>query len=50
MTKKAKKITPQDNAANIQNPNRGVPGQNKQRTQNQDNRGKQLQQQKNPKP
>ncbi|WP_394908487.1 hypothetical protein [uncultured Helicobacter sp.] len=34
-----KKITPQDNAANMQNANKGT---NKQYAQNQGNRGKQL--------
>ena len=37
-----KKITSQNNAANMQNANKGVPGQNKQYAQNQGNRGKQL--------
>ncbi|MBO5730786.1 MAG: hypothetical protein J6R67_06290 [Treponema sp.] len=38
----AQKIKPEDNAANIQNANKGVPGQNRQRAQNQGNRGKQM--------
>ena len=37
-----KKITPQDNAANINNPNKGTLGTNKQYDQNQGNRGKQM--------
>ncbi len=37
-----KKITSQNNAANMQNANKGMPGQNKQYAQNQGNRGKQL--------
>ena len=37
-----KKITPQDNAANMQNANKGTKGTNKQYAQNQGNRGKQL--------
>lgn len=37
-----KKISPKDNAANMQNPNKGTPGVNKQYAQNQGNRGKQL--------
>lgn len=36
-----KKIQPQDNAANMQNPNKGSNGTNKQYDQNQGNRGKQ---------
>ena len=40
-----KKIKPQDNAANMQNVNKGVQGQNQQAAQNQGNIGKQ----KNPK-
>jgi len=38
----AKKISPADNAANIPNANKGVPGQNQQRAKNQGNRGKQM--------
>ncbi len=37
-----KKITPQNNAANMQNANKGTSGTNKQYDQNQGNRGKQL--------
>ncbi|WP_394953769.1 hypothetical protein [uncultured Helicobacter sp.] len=37
-----KKITPQNNAANMQNANKGTSGTNKQYAQNQGNRGKQL--------
>lgn len=37
-----KKISSQDNAANQQNANKGTPGVNKQYSQNQGNRGKQL--------
>lgn len=37
-----KPIKPQDNAANMQNPNKGTSGTNKQYDQNQGNRGKQL--------
>ena len=37
-----KKITPADNAANMQNANKGTPGTNRQYNQNQGNRGKQL--------
>ncbi|TCK09137.1 alpha-amylase [Marinobacterium mangrovicola] len=37
-----KKIRPQDNSSNIKNPNKGTPGTNRQRDQNQGNRGKQL--------
>ncbi len=37
-----KKITPEENASNMQNPNKGTPGTNKQYDQNQGNRGKQL--------
>ncbi|MBT0830850.1 hypothetical protein KJQ82_01225 [Campylobacter lari] len=37
-----KKIDPKDNASNMQNPNKGTPGTNKQYDQNQGNRGKQL--------
>ena len=37
-----KTIKPADNSANMQNPNKGFPGQNQQRAQNQGNRGKQL--------
>ena len=36
------KISPKNNAANMQNTNKGVPGTNKQYDQNQGNRGKQL--------
>lgn len=35
-------MKPSDNAANMQNPNKGTPGTNKQYSQNQGNRGKQL--------
>ena len=38
----AKKITPEQNAANMQNLNKGTAGTNKQATQNQGNRGKQM--------
>lgn len=38
----SKKIKPTDNAANIQNANKGTSGTNKQYDQNQGNRGKQL--------
>ena len=37
-----KKITPQENAGNMQNPNKGNKGSNKQYDQNQGNKGKQL--------
>ena len=37
-----KTIKSVDNSANMQNPNKGFPGQNQQRAQNQGNRGKQL--------
>ena len=36
------KITPQQNASNIKNANKGTAGTNKQYAQNQGNRGKQL--------
>lgn len=36
------KTSPKNNAANMQNPNKGIPGTNKQYDQNQGNRGKQL--------
>lgn len=36
------KITPQDNASNISNPNIGTPATNRQYDQNQGNRGTQL--------
>lgn len=35
-------ITPKQNQSNMQNPNIGTPGVNKQNAQNQGNRGKQL--------
>ncbi|WP_429181296.1 hypothetical protein [Aeromonas salmonicida] len=35
-------IKPTDNNANMQNPNRGTPGTNRQYDQNQGNRGKDL--------
>ena len=38
----AKKITPQQNQSNTQNPNKGINGTNKQYSQAQGNRGKQL--------
>lgn len=38
----SKKITPKQNQSNIQNPNKGTSGTNKQYDQNQGNRGKQL--------
>jgi hypothetical protein len=38
----AKKISPKDNQSNIQNPNKGTSGTNKQYSQNQGNRGTQL--------
>ena len=37
-----KKISPKDNESNISNPNKGTKGTNKQYSQNQGNRGKQL--------
>ena len=37
-----KKITPQNNAANMRNSNKGTDGTNRQYDQNQGNRGKQL--------
>lgn len=37
-----KKIKPEDNIANMQNPNKGTSGTNKQYDQSQGNRGKQL--------
>ncbi|SEA91764.1 hypothetical protein [Acidovorax soli] len=37
-----RKITPQDNAGNIRNPNIGTPGTNRQYDKNQGNRGTQL--------
>lgn len=36
------KVTPKGNSANMQNPNKGTSGTNRQYDQNQDNRGKQL--------
>jgi hypothetical protein len=39
--KVSNKIKPQDNSSNIKNTNKGTPGTNKQRDQNQGNRGKQ---------
>lgn len=38
----SKKITPEQNAANMQNPNKGTKGTNKEYDKNQGNRGKQL--------
>ena len=38
----SKKITPKQNQSNVQNPNKGTSGTNKQFSQNQGNRGKQL--------
>ncbi|ERJ88723.1 MULTISPECIES: hypothetical protein [Porphyromonas] len=38
----ATKLTPKENAANMQNPNKGTKGTNRQYDQNQGNRGKQL--------
>ncbi|GHU91444.1 hypothetical protein FACS1894155_11100 [Bacteroidia bacterium] len=38
----SKKITQQQNVSNMQNPNKGTSGTNKQYDQNQGNRGKQL--------
>jgi hypothetical protein len=38
----SKKITPKQNQANQQNPNKGTSGTNKQYSQSQGNRGKQL--------
>jgi len=38
----SKKVTPQQNQSNIQNPNKGSKGTNKQYDQNQGNKGKQL--------
>jgi hypothetical protein len=38
----SKKITPQENAANMQNKNQGTSGTNRQYDQNQGNRGKQM--------
>ena len=40
----SKPIKPQDNQANIQNPNKGTPNNNRQYDQNQGNRGAQLNQ------
>lgn len=40
------KITPANNAANISNANKGTSGQNRQRCQNQGNRGWQMNSQK----
>lgn len=40
--KTTKKILPKDNESNIPNPNKGTRGTNKQYSQNQGNRGKQL--------
>jgi hypothetical protein len=40
--KMSKKITPQQNQANMQNANKGTSGQNQQHAQTQGNRGKQL--------
>ena len=37
----AKKITPEDNQANMQNANKGTAGTNRQYSQNQGNRGEQ---------
>lgn len=39
---KEKKISPKDNESNISNPNKGTKGTNRQYSQNQGNRGKQL--------
>jgi hypothetical protein len=36
------KIKPSDNQSNMQNPNKGTPGTNRQYDQNQGNRGKQM--------
>ncbi|STP13485.1 MULTISPECIES: hypothetical protein [Helicobacter] len=36
------KVTPKGNSANMQNPNKGTSGTNRQYDQNQGNRGKQL--------
>ena len=38
----SKKISPQDNAANMKNANKGTSGTNQQYDQNQGNRGKQM--------
>jgi hypothetical protein len=38
----SKKISPKDNQSNQQNPNKGNPGTNKQYSQNEGNRGKQM--------
>lgn len=38
----SKKISPENNAVNMQNTNKGTSGQNKQSAQNQGNTGKQL--------
>ncbi len=46
----SKKITPANNVANMQNPNKGTDGTNVQYDQNQGNRGKQLNSNKKTKP
>ena len=42
MSTENKSIRPSDNASNMQNPNKGTAGTNRQYDQNQGNRGKQL--------
>ncbi len=42
MAKQKQPIPPQNNAANMQNLNKGTPGQNQQAAKNQGNKGKQL--------
>lgn len=39
----SKKINPKDNESNMKNPNKGLPGQNKQHSQVHGNRSKQIQ-------
>ena len=39
---KKRKVTPKDNSANMQNPNKGTKGANKQYDKAQGNRGKQM--------
>ena len=46
MSTENKSIRPSDNASNMQNPNKGTAGTNRQYDQNQGNRGKQLQKKK----
>lgn len=47
MEKKINKISPQNNSANMKNPNKGIKGTNRQYSQVQGNRGAQLNRNKN---